>query len=55
MTSRIRNAYDIRVEEGVLTPDPAQEPVIAALERLETDLAKRGLFGRAPEVKGVYL
>ena len=55
MTSRIRNAYDIRVEEGVLTPDPAQEQVIAALERLETDLAKRGLFGRAPEVKGVYL
>jgi cell division protein ZapE len=55
MTSRIRNAYDIRVEEGVLTPDPAQQQVIAALERLETDLAKRGLFGRAPEVKGVYL
>jgi cell division protein ZapE len=55
MTSRIRNAYDIRVEEGVLTPDPAQEQVIAALERLETDLAKRGLFGRAPEVRGVYL
>ena len=55
MTSRIRNAYDIRVEEGVLTPDPAQEQVIEALERLETDLAKRGLFGRAPEVRGVYL
>ena len=55
MTSRIRNAYDIRVEEGVLTPDPAQEKVIEALERLETDLAKRGLFGRAPEVRGVYL
>lgn len=55
MTSRIRNAYDIRVEEGVLTPDPAQESVITALERLETDLAKRGLFGKAPEVRGVYL
>jgi cell division protein ZapE len=55
MTSRIRNAYDIRVEEGVLTPDPAQAETITALERLETDLAKRGLFGRAPEVKGVYL
>ena len=55
MTSRIRNAYDIRVEEGVLTPDPAQENVITALERLEVDLAKRGLFGKAPEVRGVYL
>ena len=55
MTSRIRNAYDIRVEEGVLTPDPAQSAVIAALERLEVDLAKRGLFGKAPEVRGIYL
>ncbi|VXC04620.1 cell division protein ZapE [Brevundimonas sp. G8] len=55
MTSRIRNAYDIRVEEGVLTPDPEQAGVIAALERLEVDLAKRGLFGKAPEVRGVYL
>lgn len=55
MTSRIRNAYDIRVEEGVLTPDPAQGQVIAALERLEVDLARRGLFGKALEVKGVYL
>ncbi|WP_312689422.1 cell division protein ZapE [Brevundimonas nasdae] len=55
MTSRIRNAYDIRVEEGVLTPDPAQADVITALERLETDLGKRGLFGRPSEVRGVYL
>ena len=55
MTSRIRNAYDIRVEEGVLTPDPAQAEVLVALERLETDLARRGLFGRPPEGKGIYL
>ncbi|MBA4809042.1 cell division protein ZapE [Brevundimonas sp.] len=55
MTSRIRNAYDIRVEEGVLTPDPAQSEVLVALERLERDLARRGLFGRPPEVKGIYL
>lgn len=55
MTSRIRNAYDIRVEEGVLTPDPAQAEVLVALERLERDLARRGLFGRPPEVKGIYL
>ncbi|OGN51924.1 MAG: cell division protein ZapE [Caulobacterales bacterium RIFOXYB1_FULL_67_16] len=55
MTSRIRNAYDIRVEEGVLTPDPAQAEVLVALERLERDLARRGLFGCPPEVKGIYL
>ena len=55
MTSRIRSAYDIRVEEGVLNPDPAQQPLIAAMERLEEDLAKRGLFGRAPEVQGLYI
>jgi cell division protein ZapE len=55
MTSRIRNAYDIRVEEGVLTPDLELAGVIAALERLEVDLARRGLFGKAPEVRGVYL
>lgn len=55
MTSRIRNAYDIRVEEGVLTPDLAQASVIVALERLEVDLARRGLFGKPPEVRGVYL
>jgi cell division protein ZapE len=55
MTSRIRNAYDIRVEEGVLSPDPAQAEVLIALERLERDLARRGLFGRSPEVKGIYL
>ena len=42
MTSRIRNAYDIRVEEGVITPEPAQAALIGALERLETDLSKKG-------------
>ncbi|RZJ44055.1 MAG: cell division protein ZapE [Brevundimonas sp.] len=55
MTSRIRSAYDIRIDEGVLVPDPAQEPLIAALERLETDLAKKGLFGKQPEVRGLYI
>jgi len=55
MTSRIRSAYDIRIEEGVLNPDPAQGPLIAALERLETDLAKKGLFGKQPEVRGLYI
>ena len=55
MTSRIRNAYDIRVEEGVITPEPAQAALIGALERLETDLSKKGLFGALPEVRGIYI
>lgn len=55
MTSRIRNAYDIRVEEGVIVPDPTQADLLISLERLESDLAKKGLFGRPPEVKGLYI
>ncbi|MFK0297656.1 cell division protein ZapE [Brevundimonas sp. NPDC090276] len=55
MTSRIRNAYDIRVEEGVIAPDPKQLELLASLERLEADLAKKGLFGRPPEVRGIYI
>lgn len=55
MTSRIRSAYDIRVDEGVLNPDPAQAPLIAELERLEEDLAKKGFFGAQPEVRGLYI
>jgi len=52
MTSRIRNAYDIRVEEGVITPEPAQAALIGALERLESDLSKKGLFGAQPAGRG---
>ncbi|MGQ2990258.1 MAG: cell division protein ZapE [Brevundimonas sp.] len=55
MTSRIRSAYDIRVDEGVLNPDPAQAPLIAELERLEEDLTKKGFFGAQPEVRGLYI
>jgi cell division protein ZapE len=55
MTSRIRNAYDIRVEEGVIAPDPAQVGLLSELERLEADLARRGLFGVVPTVKGIYI
>ena len=55
MGSRIRSAYDIRVEEGVIAPDPAQVPLIAALEQLEEDLARKGLFGKQPEVRGLYI
>ena len=55
MTSRIRSAYDIRVEEGVIAPDPAQAPLIEAMERLETGLAKKGLFGKPAETRGLYI
>jgi cell division protein ZapE len=55
MPSRIRTAYDRRLAEGRLTPDPSQIPVVDALARLEKDLRKRGLFGGTPQVRGVYL
>ena len=55
MTSRIRRAYQDRLKSGAIHADPAQAPVIAALERLEKDLAKKGLFGGRPQVKGIYL
>ncbi len=58
MPSRIRNAYDRRLTDGRLTPDPSQVPVVEALSRLEKDLRKKarmgGLFG-PNEVRGVYL
>lgn len=58
MPSRIRKAYDRRLADGRLTPDPSQLPVVEALSRLEQDLARKapmaGLFGQA-EVRGVYL
>lgn len=55
MPSRIRAAYDKRLADGRLTPDPSQVPVVEAFGRLERDLGKRGLFGQRPTVKGVYL
>jgi len=55
MPSRIRTAYDRRLADGRLTPDPSQVPVVEALSRLEKDLRRRGLFGTRPEVRGVYL
>ena len=55
MPSRMRTAYERRLADGRLDPDPSQAAVIGALERAELDLEKRGLFGRRPEVRGVYL
>lgn len=58
MPSRIRTAYDRRLADGRLTPDPSQVVVVEALSRLEKDLRKKaplgGLFGQT-EVRGVYL
>lgn len=56
MGSRIRAAYDKRLADGRLTPDPSQVPVVEAFARLELDLGKKApLFGKPPVVKGVYL
>lgn len=59
MPSRIRTAYDRRLADGRLTPDPSQIPVVEALSRLEKDLRRKapmgGLLGPAPPVRGVYL
>lgn len=55
MGSRIRAAYEKRLREGRLTPDPGQAAAIDALSRLEKDLKRRGLFGGRPQVRGVYL
>ncbi len=55
MGSRIRAAYEKRLREGRLTPDPGQAAAIDALSRLEKDLRRRGLFGGRPQVRGVYL
>ncbi|MBN8529290.1 MAG: AFG1 family ATPase [Caulobacterales bacterium] len=55
MPSRIRRAFDQRLKDGRLSPDPAQDAALDALERLERDLTKKGLFGTRPEVRGVYL
>jgi cell division protein ZapE len=58
MPSRIRTAYDHRLADGRLTPDPSQVPVVDALSRLEKALAKKRPLGRLfgpREVRGVYL
>ncbi len=56
MPSLTRAAYDRRLQSGALTADPAQETAIAALSRLERDLARGGrLFRKPPRVKGLYL
>ena len=58
MPGLFRAAYDARLRDGALQPDPAQQGAVAALERLEADLeAARpaGFFRRPDPVRGVYL
>ncbi len=55
MPSRVSRAYDKRLADGRLTPDPAQTAAVAVLSRVERELGKKGLFGTTPEVRGVYL
>jgi cell division protein ZapE len=55
MPTRLRAAYDKRIQSGQLSPDPAQDEAIAALSRLSHDLKRRGRFGKVPTVTGVYL
>ena len=47
MVGKFRAAYDERLRDGVLLPDPGQARAVDALERLEIDLADArpaGLF-----------
>ena len=61
MASALQAAYDARIAQGAITPDPAQAAGLAALLRLEADLAQSeagGLasFFRKPEAqRGVFL
>ena len=58
MPGPFRAAYEQRLREGVIQPDPAQSAAVTALERVERELAaaKPGGFFRKPEsVRGVYL
>ncbi|MDB5493741.1 MAG: conserved predicted ATPase [Phenylobacterium sp.] len=62
MPSALQAAYDERLDAGDIAPDPAQQAGLAALKRLEADLAAapapNGLtriFRKAPAPRGVYL
>ena len=61
MPSALQAAYDQRIERGDIRPDPAQAAGLAALVRLEQDLAEAGdgglksLFRKPQAQRGVYL
>src|ERR1700712_5704131 len=53
----LRALYDDKITSGALKPDAAQAQALAALERLEAELAQPsgGLFRKAETPRGVYL
>ena len=61
MASALQAAYDARLAGGAIRPDPAQAAGLAALVRLERDLARAepgglaSLFRKPESQRGVYL
>jgi cell division protein ZapE len=58
MAQTLKTAHAARIKRGELRLDPAQQAGLAALMRLEGELAAtppRGLFRKAPGPRGVYL
>lgn len=62
MATALQAAYDLRIREGAIRPDPAQAAALAQLVRLETDLVGaasmgglKGLFRKPQGQCGVYL
>lgn len=59
--SLLQAAYDQRVARGAIRADPAQAAALAALSRLQVELADaapsglKGLFRKPESLKGVYL
>ncbi|HEY5289543.1 MAG TPA: cell division protein ZapE [Caulobacteraceae bacterium] len=53
----LRAAYQEKLDQGLISPDPGQTAALEALTRLESDLAAdgKGLFGKARGQHGVYL
>ncbi|MGH7022426.1 MAG: cell division protein ZapE [Caulobacteraceae bacterium] len=53
----LRAAYEAKLTEAAISPDPGQAAAIEALARLEADLAaqRKPLFGRPRSPRGVYL
>jgi len=61
MASALQAAYDARLRDGAIRPDPSQRHALERLVRLEGDLARlqggglKGLFRKPEAVTGVYL